>query len=306
MNDTPIRIKTDNVWNIRKDAWTWPKWSCKLYLRGKVQLIQFIINECDKSFHNPNNSGVPFIPQIRKYTRQVCEPIHWICRFENGGLIRSRENSRRQREEPFLTWGALKQEFGTYLQCQVSGAFVPAVAPNPPQHNSNSQKGGRGRGGHYGGGGGRGGFQYNNRGGRGGGRGGFQYGGGRGGFQYSGGRGGYQHGGGTGGSGGGQDGSGGSGGSFYATLPSGYYGPNGYVILCKNYNAGRCKTQGATCILPSGATANHLCGARNANGDICKAQHPAIGHNWFRTDPGAAEFLYPVYARPSQYIMARA
>jgi hypothetical protein len=54
----------------------WPKWSCKLYLRGKVQLIQFIINECDKSFHNPNNSCVPFIPQIRKYTRQVCEPIH--------------------------------------------------------------------------------------------------------------------------------------------------------------------------------------------------------------------------------------
>jgi hypothetical protein len=28
-----------------------------------------------------------------------------------------------------------------------------------------------------------------------------------------------------------------------------------------------------------GATANHLCGARNANGDICKAQHPAIGHS---------------------------
>jgi len=183
-----------------------------------------------------------------------------------------------QREEPFLTCGNLKQEFGTYLQCQVSGAFIPAVAQTPPQQNNNNQKGGRGRGGHFGGGGGRGGFQYSNRGGggRGGGRGGFQYGGGRGGFQYSGGRGGYQHsGGGTGGSSG-QDG---SSGSIYATLPSGYYGPNGYVILCKNYNAGRCKTQGATCILPSGATANHLCGARNANGDICKAQHPAIGHN---------------------------
>jgi hypothetical protein len=182
-----------------------------------------------------------------------------------------------QREEPFLTCGNLKQEFGTYLQCQVSGAFIPAVAQTPPQQNNNNQKGGRGRGGHFGGGGGRGGFQYSNRGGggRGGGRGGFQYGGGRGGFQYSGGRGGYQHsGGGTGGSSG-QDG---SSGSIYATLPSGYYGPNGYVILCKNYNAGRCKTQGATCILPSGATANHLCGARNANGDICKAQHPAIGH----------------------------
>jgi hypothetical protein len=185
-----------------------------------------------------------------------------------------------QREEPFLTCGNLKQEFGTYLQCQVSGAFVPAVAQNPPQQHNNNQRGGRGRGGHFGGGGGRGGFQYSNRGGggRGGGRGGFQYGGGRGGFQYSGGRGGYQHGGGgSGGSGGGgQDG---SAGSIYATLPSGYYGPNGYVILCKNYNAGRCKTQGATCILPSGATANHLCGARNANGDICKAQHPAIGHS---------------------------
>ncbi len=31
---------------------SWPKWSCKLYLRGKVLLIQFIINECNKSFHN--------------------------------------------------------------------------------------------------------------------------------------------------------------------------------------------------------------------------------------------------------------
>jgi hypothetical protein len=93
-----------------------------------------------------------------------------------------------QREEPFLTCGHLKQEFGVYLQCQVSGAFVPATASTQQPHNQNQKHGGRGRGGggYLGGGGYRGG------------RGGFQYGGGRGGGHAHGGRGGYQHGGGSG------------------------------------------------------------------------------------------------------------
>jgi hypothetical protein len=77
-----------------------------------------------------------------------------------------------QREESFLTCGQLKHEFGVYLQCQVSGAFVPATTTSQ-QHNNHNKQGGKGRGGgnsFRGGGGGfrggrdgyrRGGFQYN-------------------------------------------------------------------------------------------------------------------------------------------------
>ncbi len=59
-----------------------------------------------------------------------------------------------QREEHFLTCGALKQEFGVYLQCQVSGAFVPAAPSTQFQPQNQHKQGHRGRGGGYRGGGG--------------------------------------------------------------------------------------------------------------------------------------------------------
>jgi hypothetical protein len=99
-----------------------------------------------------------------------------------------------QREELFLTCGQLKQEFGVYLQCQVSGAFVPAASSSSTQPQNQQKQGGRGRGGGY-----RGGSNF--RGGYNRGRGGFQYGSGRGGFHHNGGGGGggANHGGGGGG-----------------------------------------------------------------------------------------------------------
>jgi hypothetical protein len=179
-----------------------------------------------------------------------------------------------QREETFLTCGALKQEFGTWLQCQASGALVPAVAtPSPQPHGNSYKQNNRGRGGRGGGGfrGGRDGYSR-----------------GRGGFQYNGGRGGQQHGGGGGphyGGGGGfqygggaKSGGGGSGGSLYSSLASGYWTPTGYVILCKKFNIGQCKNPANNCHLPTGATANHFCAVTKANGEICKEQHPAIDH----------------------------
>ena len=171
-----------------------------------------------------------------------------------------------QREEPFLTCGQLKQEFGVYLQCQVSGAFVPATTTSQ-QHNNHNKQGGKGRGGGNSFRGGSGGFRGGRDGYR---RGGFQYNGGRGG----GGRGGYHHGG-----GGHQHGGGGGGGHpLWNSLPSGYWTANGYVSLCKNYNIGVCKNNHNNCKLPTGAQAMHLCGARKAGGEICKEQHPAIDH----------------------------
>jgi hypothetical protein len=171
-----------------------------------------------------------------------------------------------QREESFLTCGQLKQEFGVYLQCQVSGAFVPATATSQHQQNNHNKQGGKGRGGgngYRGGGfrGGRDGYR----------RGGFQYGSGRGG---GGGRGGFH-----GGGGGHQHGGGGGGGHpLWNSLPSGYWTASGYVSLCKNYNIGVCKNNPNNCKLPTGQPALHLCGARKAGGEICKDQHPAIDH----------------------------
>jgi hypothetical protein len=167
-----------------------------------------------------------------------------------------------QREEAFLTCGQLKQEFGVYLQCQVSGAFVPATAA-PQQHNNHNKQGGKCRGGgnsFRGGGfrGGRDGYR----------RGGFQYDGGRG----SGGQGGYHHG------GSGHQHGGGGGHPLWNSLPSGYWTASGYVSLCKNYNIGVCKNNPNNFKLPTGALALHLCGARKAGGEIWKEQHPAIDH----------------------------
>jgi hypothetical protein len=149
-----------------------------------------------------------------------------------------------QREEHFLTCGALKQEFGTWLQCQASGALVPAVpTPSPQPHSGHYKQGNRGRGGR--GGGFRGGRDGYTRG-----RGGFQYNGGRGGHQHGGshygGGGGFQHGGG----GGAQQGGGGSAGSLYASLASGYWTQNGYVILCKSSTLGSAKTRPTTATYP--------------------------------------------------------
>jgi hypothetical protein len=59
-----------------------------------------------------------------------------------------------QREEPFLTCGNLKQEFGTYLQCQVSGAFVPVASAHSTLPQNQNKQNGKGRGGGYRGGGG--------------------------------------------------------------------------------------------------------------------------------------------------------
>jgi hypothetical protein len=167
-----------------------------------------------------------------------------------------------QREEHFLTCGALKQEFGIFLQCQVSGAFVPA-APAPFVHPNQNKQGGKGRGGGYRGGGGgfRGGRDGYNRG-----RGGFQYGGGRGGFHNGGGGSGSHHGGGGGGN------------PLYDSLPGGYWTSNGYIVLCKRWNAGDCKNPAYNCKLPTGAKAHHYCAARKANGEICKENHPYIEH----------------------------
>jgi hypothetical protein len=177
-----------------------------------------------------------------------------------------------QREEPFLTCGNLKQEFGTWLQCQASGALVPAVATPSPQPQFYKQNN-RGRGGRGGGGfrGGRDGYHR--------GRGGFQYNGGRGGQQHGGG-GGPQYGGGNGSQygGGSKPGGGGSGGSLYSSLASGYWTSTGYVILCKKFNIGQCKNPANNCHLPGGATANHFCTVTKPNGEICKEQHPAIDH----------------------------
>ena len=162
-----------------------------------------------------------------------------------------------QREEAFLTCGQLKQEFGTYLQCQVSGAFVPAVPSSSAQPNNQQKNAGRGRGG---GGGFRGGF---NR--------------GRGGFQYSSGRGGFNHNGGGGGGSANQNG-GGGGNPLYNSIPGGYWTPSGYVILCKRFNLGNCKNSANNCALPTGAKAHHLCAGRKASGDICKEQHAYVDH----------------------------
>jgi len=172
-----------------------------------------------------------------------------------------------QREEPFLTCGALKQEFGTYLQCQSSGAFVPAAPSFHHGGNHQQKQHNRGRGG-------RGGFRYNGGGGR------FNGRGGRGGFQYgNGGRGGFQHGGyPSGGGGNPHTHSSGNNAAMYGTLPGGYWTPTGYVVLCKNYNIGVCKNGAQSCYLPSGTQAAHLCAAKKANGDICKEQHAAIDH----------------------------
>jgi hypothetical protein len=161
-----------------------------------------------------------------------------------------------QREEAFLTCGQLKQEFSVYLQCQVSGAFVPASAPpSQPQHQN--KQGGRGRGGGYRGGGGfRGGFSR-----------------GRGGFQYHGGRGGSNQGG-----GGPAHGGGGGGNPLYNSIPGGYWTPTGYVILCKRFNLGGCKNAANNCALPTGQKAHHLCAGRKANGDLCKEQHAYVDH----------------------------
>jgi hypothetical protein len=173
-----------------------------------------------------------------------------------------------QREESFLTCGQLKQEFGVYLQCQVSGAFVPATATSQHQQNNHNKQGGKGRGGGNGYRGGGGGFRGGRDGYR---RGGFQYGSGRGG---GGGRGGFH-----GGGGGHQHGGGGGGGHpLWNSLPSGYWTASGYVSLCKNYNIGVCKNNPNNCKLPTGQPALHLCGARKAGGEICKDQHPAIDH----------------------------
>jgi hypothetical protein len=195
--------------------------------------------------------------------------VHKLVRFVN--YVLGVNAAAWQREEPFLTCGNLKQEFGTFLQCQSFGVLVPAT---PSTHSQpHNQKQGRGRGG--GGGGGRyngGGFRYNG-GGRGGGRAGFQYNGGRGGFQYGGGRGGYQY----GGSDGHHHGSG-NGNPAYHSLPGGYWTSSGWVPLCKNFNMGRCKNSAKNCILPSGDPAQHLCAAKKANGDLCKEQHPFIDH----------------------------
>jgi hypothetical protein len=164
-----------------------------------------------------------------------------------------------QREESFLTCGQLKQEFGVYLQCQVSGAFVPAASSSSAQPQNQQKQGGRGRGSGYRGGGGfRGGFGR--------GRGGSQYGTGRGGFHHSGGGGGAPQGGGGGGN------------PLYNSIPGGYWTPTGYVILCKRFNLGSCKNAAANCALPTGAKAHHLCAGRKANGDICKEQHAYIDH----------------------------
>lgn len=185
-----------------------------------------------------------------------------LVKFVN--YVLGRNAAAWQRKEPFLTCGALKQEFGSYLQCQAFGAFIPAtVSPaNTYQQNANKGNRGRGRGGRftrpfYG----NGGFKPNNNQNgtnRGGGNGGgYQNGGGN---QHGGGRGGFNH------------------GNSNNTPPTGYHTPNGYVTICRNYNYGTCKNPHNNCVLPSGTRAQHVCNARNNNGDLCKDQHPACDH----------------------------
>jgi hypothetical protein len=146
-----------------------------------------------------------------------------------------------QREEAFLTCRQLKQEFGVYLQCQVSGAFVPAAPSSSAQPHNQQKQGGKGRGG---GGGYRGGGSF---------RGGFNR--GRGGFQYGSGRGGFHH---NGGGGGTHQGGGGGGNPLNNSIPGGYWTPSGYVILCKRFNLGNCKNSANNCALPTGAKAHYL------------------------------------------------
>jgi hypothetical protein len=190
-----------------------------------------------------------------------------LVKFVNYAL--GRNAAAWQRKEPFLTTGALKQEFGTYLQCQASGAFVPAApvaAANPPAPaaTSNQQQQGKGgRGGKfsrpfYGGG-----FRP------------YSYGGGNGGGNSGGGynSGGQNHGGGCGG------GRGGGRGGGHGFNRYGYWTPSGYVILCRNFNMGTCKNNANNCKLPSGARAHHYCSAMKANGDICKEAHPECDHS---------------------------
>jgi hypothetical protein len=179
--------------------------------------------------------------------------VQKLVKFVNYAL--GRNAAAWQRKEPFLTTGALKQEFGTYLQCQASGAFVPAAPaaaaaqPTPSTANNRQQQGRGGRGGKfsrpfYGGG-----FRpYNNGGGNNGGN-----------------SGGQHHGGHRGG---------GHGFNKY-----GYWTPSGYVILCRNFNMGTCKNNANSCKLPSGARAHHYCSAMKANGDICKEAHPECDHS---------------------------
>jgi hypothetical protein len=192
--------------------------------------------------------------------------VHKLVRFMN--YVLGVNAAAWQREEPFLTCGNLKQEFGTFLQCQSFGVLIPATPANSSQNNHNKQGRGRGGGGRFNGGG----FRYNG-GGRGGGRSGFQYGGGRGGFQYGGGRGGYQY-----GSSDGHSHGSGSNNSAYHSMPGGFWSPNGWINICKNYNMGTCKQNPKNCRLPSGDPAQHLCNAKKAGGELCKELHPASEH----------------------------
>jgi hypothetical protein len=54
--------------------------------------------------------------------------------------------------------------------------------------------------------------------------------------------------------------------------------PQGWVIICRNFNSGFCKNNANNCHLPSGAKAMHQCSAMKANGDLCKDSHPACNH----------------------------
>jgi len=188
--------------------------------------------------------------------------VQKLVKFVN--YVLGRNAAAWHRKDPFLSCGMLKQEFGIYLQCQASGAFIPAAAATAPgnstaQHYQGGGKpksGGKGRFTRpfYGGGGFRpANVSHPGGGGRGGGRGGYhgggyQGGGGKG-FQYSG-----------------------------NSSPSGYMTPSGWVIICRNYNNGFCKSNGQNCQLPSGARALHQCSAMKQNGDLCKEPHPANQH----------------------------
>jgi hypothetical protein len=153
-----------------------------------------------------------------------------------------------QRKEPFLTCGALKQEFGTYLHCQAAGApkhVAMAATYQPATQPQNKNIGG-------GGGGNRGGrfsrpFYGSGYQGQGGGQ-------GRGGQHFGGGS---QHGG-----RGGQQGGGGA-----------------NMVLCQNFNKGTCQNHYSNCHLWSGLRVFHLCSARKADGKICRERHPANQHH---------------------------
>ncbi len=72
----------------------WPKWSCEHYLKGKIQLIQFIITKW-----NEVPSMVWIIVAWQLFQRHEIirgapdEPVREICRFKNGGSLRRKENS---------------------------------------------------------------------------------------------------------------------------------------------------------------------------------------------------------------------